>query len=117
MAVNLVNAVTINRILLYQGQPGTSIATVYTVPGATTVKLASIVLCNTTTSSATVTISVVPLGGTAGVANRIASSLSVGANATTVIETPVYMNAGDFIAALQGTASAITVTVSGETYA
>lgn len=117
MAVNLVNVTTINRVNLYQGQPGTSNATLYTVPASTSVKLASIVVCNTTTSPATVTLDVVPSGGTAGVTHRICSALTVSGSATTVIDSSVYLSAGDFIAGLQGTASALTVTVSGETYA
>lgn len=117
MAVNLVNVTTINRSRLYQGQPGTSVATVYTVPGATDVKISSIVVTNTTAAPATLTLSVVPSGGSAGVTNRIVAGLSIGGNATTVIDSIIYMTAGDFIAALQGTLSALTVTISGETYA
>lgn len=117
MAVNLVNVATINRKNIYQGQPGTSVATAYTVPASTDVKVTSLVLCNTTTTAATVTVSVVPSGGTAGVTNQIVSALSVSANSTIVIETSIYMTTGDFIAALQGTSGAVTVTISGETYA
>lgn len=117
MAVNLVNVTTINRITLYQGQPGTTSATLYTVPAATSVKLASIVVVNTTGAPATVTLEVVPSGGTAGATHRIVSGLSVAANATTVIDSAVYLSAGDFLAGLQGTAAALTVTISGETYA
>lgn len=117
MAVNLVGVTTINRVSLYQGQPGTSVATVYTVPASTTVKITSIVLCNTTGASATVTLSAVPSAGTAGVTNRIVAALNIAANSTVTIDSPVYMNAGDFIAALQGTLNAITATISGETYA
>lgn len=117
MAVNLVGVTTINRVTVYQGQPTTSSATVYTVPAATNVKLESIVLCNTTTTAATITISAVPSGGTAGTTNRILAGVSVAANSTVVVDAHVYMAAADFIAALQGTTSAITVTISGETYA
>lgn len=117
MAVNLVGVTTINRVSLYQGQPGTSVATVYTTPAATTVKITSVVLCNTTTAAATVTLSVVPNAGTAGASNRIAAGLNIAPGGTVTLDSPIYMNAGDFIAALQGTASAITVTISGETYA
>lgn len=117
MAVNIANPTTINRARLYQGQPGTTVATVYTVPASTDVKLTSIVLCNTTGTQATVTISVVPNAGTAGAGNRICAGLAVDPNSTVTIDSPVHMTVGDFIAALQGTASAITVTISGETYA
>jgi hypothetical protein len=117
MAVNLVSPTTINRTVLYRGQPGTSIGTVYTVPGSTDVKIASMIFCNTTGTAATITVSVVNTGGTAGVTNRVVSGLVILANAVDTFDSVIYMNTGDFIAALQGTASAITMTVSGETYA
>lgn len=117
MAVNLVTVTTINRVNLYRNQPGTTSATLYTAPSATTVKLGSIVLSNTTGTSATITLSVVQSGGTAGVTNQILSAYVVRPNDTVTIDSSVYMNASDFIAGLQGTASAITVTISGETYA
>lgn len=117
MAVNLVTVSTINRVNLYQGQPGTTVSTVYTVPASTTVKLASVAICNTTGSSATLTLSVVPSGGTAGTGNRFMAAYTVRPNDTVIVDSAVYMNAGDFIAALQGTASALTITISGETYA
>jgi hypothetical protein len=117
MAVNLTSVATINRIMLYRGQPATSIATVYTVPASTDAKITSIIMCNTTGTAATVTISVVNSGGTAGVTNRVISALSILANSVDTFDSPIHMNTGDFIAALQGTASAITVSISGETYA
>lgn len=115
MAVNLVNVNTINRVKLYQGQPTTSFTTLYTA--GTDVKLASIVLCNVTAALATITLSVVTAAGTAGITNEIVSAMPVSANGTIVIDTAVYMSAADFIAGLQGTTSAITATISGETYA
>jgi hypothetical protein len=117
MAVNLVTVTTINRVHLYQGQPGTSNATLYTVPASTDVKVVSIVISNTTATAATITLSVVPTGGSAGATNRIMTAVSVPASGTTVLDSSIYMNTGDFIAGLQGTASALTVTISGETYA
>jgi hypothetical protein len=117
VAVNLVSVTTINRKSLYQGQPGTSVATAYTAPGATDVKVTSLVLCNTTATLATVTLYVVPSGGTAGVTNTVLAALSINPNSTTIIDTSIYMTTGDFLAALQGTSGAITATISGETYA
>jgi hypothetical protein len=117
MAVNLVTVTTINRTVLYRGQPTTSNTTLYTVPGSTDAKIASITICNTTTTAATLTLSVVQSGGTAGVTNQIMAAYSVPASATVIIDSSVYMNTGDFVAGLQGTTSALTVTISGETYA
>lgn len=115
MAVNLLAAATINRVKLYQGQPGTSDAALYTAPGSTDVKVNSIVICNTTASPATLTLNV--RTGAVGATNRILSAFSVAGNDTVTLETPVMLTAADVISGLQGTASALTVTISGETYA
>jgi hypothetical protein len=117
MAVNLVTVATINRVVLYRGQPATGSATVYTVAASTDAKIASFVLCNTTGSAATVTIAVVNSGAVTGADKQIFTAQSVPANSTTMVDSAIYMNTGDFITALQGTSSAITVTISGETYA
>lgn len=117
MAVNLVGVTTINRINLYRGQPGTTNTTLYTVPASTSVKLGSIVVCNTTSTAATLTLSVAATGGTAGATNQILSAYTIRPNDTITIDSSVYMDAAGFIAGLQGTAAALTVTISGETYA
>lgn len=115
MAVNLLALTTVNRAKLYQGQPGTTDAALYTVPASTDVKLTSIVVCNTTSTAATLTLNV--RTGAVAATSRILSAFSVAANDTVTIETPVAMTAADVLSGLQGTASALTVTVTGETYA
>lgn len=117
MAVNIADIASLSRQRLYQGQPGTSVATLYTVPASTDVRVTEIVLCNVTASAATVSISAVPSGGTAGVTNRLIDTLPVAAHETAVIGLSTYLTTGDFIAALQGTSGAVTCTISGETYA
>lgn len=117
MSANLLTLTTAARKKLYQGQPTTGESTLYSVPLATDVKIGSIIICNTTGSAATVSLSVVSSGGTPGASNRILSSFSVAANDTVTLETPVVLSAGDVISGLQGTASALTLTISGETYA
>jgi hypothetical protein len=110
---------------LYQGQPGTTEATLYTAPanttnnpspGATAI-LKAMLVCNTTAAAATLTLYVVPSGGTAGAANEIFDALSIAAGQTQSIDLEQYLEAGDFLAGLQGTASALTVTLSGVTIA
>lgn len=117
MAVNLVTVTTINRTVLYRGQPGTGSATVYTVAASTDAKIASFIFCNTTGNVATITVAVVNSGAVTGVDKQVFAAQSIPANSTTVVDSAIYMNTGDFITAFQGTASAITVTISGETYA
>lgn len=121
VAVNLVTVSTINRVVAYQGQPTTSSATLYTAPLNTTVKITSIVVCNTTSTPANFTLYVVPAGGTAGAANQVFNAVNVTGNQTITLDSPVYLTGGsstaDFIAGLQGTSSALTLTINVETYA
>lgn len=117
MAVNIVDIATLSRQRLYQGQPGTTAATLYTVPASTDVRVTEIVLCNVTATEATVSLSAVPSGGTAGLTNRLVDTLPVAPHETVVIGLSTYLTAGDFLAALQGTAAAVTCTICGETYA
>lgn len=98
---------------LYQGQPGTTEGVIYTVPAGQKVIVKQIVLANVTSSAATISISLVPSGGTAGNANRIVPGVGVNGNSVVVIDMAQVMNAGDFLSAVQGTAGAITVTISG----
>ena len=96
--------------------PGTSIATIYTVPSSTDVKLTQVVLCNTTGTAAAVTLSAVPSGQTAGAANRLLAGLVVDANGVVTVDLDTYLGPADFLAMSQGTSSAVTATISGETY-
>ncbi|MCL8207180.1 MAG: hypothetical protein K6V97_03780 [Actinomycetia bacterium] len=107
---------------LYQGQPGTSAATLYTAPASdanvpspyATAILNEIVLCNTTSSAATITLYVVPSGGTAGAATAIISGFSVAAKDTVVLTgLRTAIPPSGTIQGVQGTANAITVTISG----
>ena len=117
MPVNIVNIVTLNRVRLYSGQPGTSEGTLYTVPASTDAKVTEVVIANTSAAPATISLSAVPSGGSAGVANRLVAGLSVAANSVTVLDMSVFLTTGDFLSALQGTSGAVTLTISGETYA
>lgn len=110
---------------LYEGQPGTTEATLYTAPayasgspyqaGATALAK-RLIVCNTTASAATLTLYLVPSGGTAGVANMLFNALSVAAGTTQILDLEQSMNPGDFIAGLQSVAAALTVSLSGATF-
>ena len=117
MAVNIVTITTLNRVRLYGGQPGTSEATLYTVPASTNAKVTEVIIANTSSSPATVSLSAVPSGGTAGVTNRLFASLSVNGNSIVVMDMSVFLGSGDFLSGIQATSGAITLTISGETYA
>lgn len=107
---------------LYAGQPGTTVGTLYTAPAASanvpspysTAVITEIVLCNTTGSQATISIYVVPSGGTASAANAILYNLPVTANDTKYLSgIATQIPPGGTLQGSQGTAGAITVTVSG----
>lgn len=98
---------------LYTGQPGTTATTLYTAPASTTTIIKNIIICNTTTSAATLTLNLVASGGSAATSNRIMSALNVNANDTVAMDLSGILATGDFISALQGTSSALTLHVSG----
>lgn len=98
---------------LAQAQPGTSAGTLYTVPAATSTVVKQIVIANTTATAATVSIRLVPSGGSPGVGNSVAEAVSVAANTSQTLDLTQTLPTGAFISALQGTASAITLTISG----
>src|SRR6266568_712608 len=117
MAVNIVSITTLNRIRMYTGQPGTSEGTLYTVPASTNAKVTEVLIANTSAASASVSLSAVPSGGSAGNTNRLFTALSVDGNAVVIMDMSVFLDTGDFLSAVQTTSSAITLTISGETYA
>lgn len=90
-------------------QPGTVTGVLLTVPANKRYTIKQILLCNTTAAIATVTIGI---GGTAA-ASRIVSAKSVAPNETLALNLTLPLEAAETLDALQGTASAITVTVSG----
>lgn len=94
-------------------QPGTSIATLATVGSGKKWIVTEIIVTNTTATAATLTLSIVPVGGSAGTTNRICAAMPVNANVTLVMHIRAVMDVGDFLAALQGTSGALTVTISG----
>ena len=117
MAVNIVTITTLNRIRLYSGQPATSEGTLYAVPANTNAKVTEVIITNTSSGSATVSLSAVPSGGSAGAGNRLFANLSVDANSLVILDMSVFLDTGDFLSAVQATSGAITLTISGETYA
>lgn len=91
----------------------TSETTVYTVPTGSNCIIKQIVVANVTASAATSSISIVASGGTAGVTNRISEQVSIPANSSITYDLAEVMASGGFISVKQGTASALTTTISG----
>jgi hypothetical protein len=108
----------------YQGQPGTSATTLYTaliqsgnVTGqSATAYLTEIFATNTTSSPVTLTLSLVPYGGSQGVTNAILYNMTIPANTSGPLDfgqLETYMPAQSFLSASQSVAGAITLTISG----
>lgn len=102
---------------MYFGAPGTSNGTLYTAPGSTNTTPAAVVrnihVCNTTTTAATLTLA---LNGTsATAANCFLKAFAVPPNGLLVENLNIVLNETDTIQALQGTADALTVLISGVT--
>lgn len=122
-AVNLLaNQYAYPRVLAAQQLTSTAETTILSPGGAplaapgTSVSITHGVLCNTTGSAVTVSLSLVPSGGTAGVANRVMAAYSLPAGDSLDLRGYVVgakLNEGDFLSALAGTANAVTVVLSG----
>ncbi|WP_405137502.1 hypothetical protein [Nocardia sp. NBC_01388] len=116
MSTNLLAATTMTPQILLSGYLGTSDAAVYTCPALSSVKIATAVICNVTTSAATVYIGGVPSGGTAGVSHHSIHAYPLAAGESVSL-TPYLgtaaMTAGDFIGGYCGTASAVTLFLTG----
>jgi hypothetical protein len=89
--------------------------TVYTCPTSitTTTLIKQVVVTNTGASATTFNLSLVPVSGTAGAANRLFSALSVAANETVLLDISQVMTSGDFISVRSGAGSTVNVTISG----
>jgi len=98
---------------LYTGQPAFTAGTLYTASGSTTTILKSITVTNTTATSATFSLSIVPSGESQSASNQIISALPVNGNVTMTFENVGMLNTGDFISALQGTTNAISLHIYG----
>jgi hypothetical protein len=90
---------------LYAGTPGTTSATLYTAPASTKTIVKSLVIGNTTTTAATITINFAGIG--------LVNAYSVAANDTVVIDLSLVLETTETITALQGTASALRLHISG----
>lgn len=101
-----------NGDLIYgPAQPGTTNATLYTVPGATQAHIKSVKVVNTSGAAATITLA---LNGTSDTASNhwLFSAYSIPANEWVHVETFESLDAGDTITGKQGSSGALTVTIS-----
>jgi hypothetical protein len=83
------------------------------VPENTKAIVKNIVLVNTTSTDAKITMHFVPSGSSASNANKIIADYPVRGNDTVVIDLSAVLEAGDTVQAVQDTAGAVTVYMSG----
>jgi len=83
------------------------------VPAGKRAIVRNIVLANTTAADAKVTVHFVPSGGAPGNGNKVIADYTVWANDTVVVDLSAVLEEGDSIQAVQATAGAVTVYVSG----
>jgi hypothetical protein len=96
---------------MYSAQPGTTDTLLYTAP-ATGAVVRSIHVTNTTATAATITLGL-NTGAAIAAAEHFLSALSIPPNATYDWSGFQVLDASETIRALQGTASALTVVISG----
>ncbi len=94
---------------LYQGRPTTE-TTLYTAPDNVVVR--EILVCNTAATAGTVSLALVPAGGTADGTHRIIGGATVAANDTLVFDVVQPLAIGDFLSAIVS-ATTMVVTISG----
>lgn len=87
----------------------------YTAAALNWVKVANATLTNPTGSAATIAVSLVKTGDTAGVANRVLPTYTLAAGDSLTLSELVghFLGPGDKISAIAGTVSAIVLVVSG----
>lgn len=96
---------------LYEAQPGTGDTLLYTDGGNGTI-VRAIHVCNTTATAATITIGLNAAAALAA-ANHFLSAVTIPANGTYDWSGFQVVSASGTIRGLQGTSTALTVTISG----
>ncbi len=103
---------------LFQALLTNSNATLYTAPGApanSRARITSLIVANTDSSDRTVTLDVVPSGGSAGVSHRILPGTTIQANGFMVIDRlNLHVEPGGTVQGLASTTSVVCVTCDGE---
>ncbi|MDQ0030172.1 hypothetical protein [Arthrobacter bambusae] len=118
---NILGAASISPQIIKSAQLGTSDAAIYTVPAATSVKIATASICNTTASVVSVWVSLVQSGGTIGDGtHRVINSYALAGNDSLSLRdllSGAMLGPGDAIAGYASTASAIDFVVTGTVHA
>lgn len=87
--------------------------TVYTVPAASQDVVKDLDITNTSALAVTVSVNLVPSGGTAGTANLFLATVSIPPNSTLHWTGTQVLNTGDFISVIASTTNVCNIMVSG----
>jgi hypothetical protein len=90
----------------------TTNTTLYTSTSVVSV-IKEILVNNTTANSATVTVNLVPSGGSASGTNEVLSAITIAGNSTLTFKCSQVLELNDFIVAKAGTAAALNIIVAG----
>lgn len=105
------------RLVPIEMCPGTlltaSNAVLYTVDTGDQVMLDTITICNTDTSSRTITLHLVPSGGSPSVANAIIYAVNIFANETKIIKPAAVLLAGYTVQAKASLTSVVSIRLDG----
>jgi len=106
---------TTPKRLVSGSQLTTSAATYYTTPAATRARIAAFTATNTTAGAVTMTVHLVPSGGSADNTNKVADAISLAANETKAITGAIghVLEASGTIQALASANTSINIVVSG----
>lgn len=103
------------KTLISAKYAASGVNTEYTAPGATRVILDKFTATNTDSSARTITIHIVPNGGSVGGDNMLISAFSIPANEIkdfSELQNHI-LNAGDYIAVVASVASKVVIRASG----
>lgn len=103
------------KALIQAKYASSSVATEYTAAINTRVIIDKFTATNTDASAVTLSVYIVPSGGSASSSNLILTNYSVAAGATfdaSMLQNQI-LNAGDFVAVVAGTASKLVIRMSG----
>lgn len=116
---NLSTITTVTPKILGSLQLSSGDNTVYTVPGSKAAKLATLTVTNVTGSAVTVSVSVVPSGGSVDTTHKIVNAYSLAGNDALLIDDVkgMWLGDGDKVSINAGTGSAVDATLTGLEFA
>lgn len=82
---------------LADGEAAVAVATVYTVPGATTARLSELWICNNAAATRTFSLHIVASGGSSGTDDMLINAFDVPVGTPIIFALNTYLDTGDFV--------------------